>query len=89
MNIQAQTVVHPSVKTMTTFAIVVDQKSYGEAKNEIDAYRASVEKEGLGTYLLIDDWKRPEPIRTQLIKWHNNKKRRWKAVYSSVTSLSR
>ena len=74
MNIQAQTVVHPSVKTMTTFAIVVDQKSYGEAKNEIDAYRASVEKEGLGTYLLIDDWKRPEPIRTQLIKWHNNKK---------------
>ncbi len=74
MDIQAQTVVHPSVKTMTTFAIVVDQKSYSEAKNEIDAYRASVEKEGLGTYLLIDDWKKPEPIRTQLIKWHNNKK---------------
>ena len=71
---QAQTIVPPSVKTKTTFAIVVDKKSYDEAKNEIHAYRASVEKEGLGTYLLVDDWKRPEPIRAQLIKWHNNKK---------------
>lgn len=58
-DMQAQTVVHPSIKTKTTFAIVVDQKSYDEAKSEIDAYRTSIEKEGLGTYLLIDDWKRP------------------------------
>ena len=71
---QAQTVIKPTVKTKTTFAIVVDQKSYDEAKNEIDAYRASVENEGLGTYLLIDDWKRPEPIREQLIQLHADKK---------------
>ena len=55
-------------------AIVVDQKSYDEAKSEIDAYRTSIEKEGLGTYLLIDDWKRPEPIREQLVKLHENEK---------------
>ena len=79
---QAQTIVPPSVKTKTTFAIVVDKKSYDEAKNEIHAYRASVEKEGLGTYLLVDDWKRPEPIRAQLIKWHNNKKAPLEDVYS-------
>ena len=30
-DMQAQTVVHPSIKTKTTFAIVVDQKSYDEA----------------------------------------------------------
>ena len=66
-DMQAQTVVHPSIKTKTTFAIVIDQKSYDEAKSEIDAYRTSIEKEGLGTYLLIDDWKRPEPIREQLV----------------------
>lgn len=71
---QAQTVVKPTVKSKTTFAIVVDQKSYDAAKAEIDAYRASVENEGLGTYLLIDDWKRPEPIREQLIKLHTDKK---------------
>ena len=73
-DMQAQTVVHPSIKTKTTFAIVVDQKSYDEAKSEIDAYRTSIEKEGLGTYLLIDDWKRPEPIREQLVKLHENKR---------------
>ena len=72
--VQAQTVIKPTVKTKTTFAIVVDQKSYDEAKAEIDAYRASVENEGLGTYLLIDEWKRPEPIREQLIQLHADKK---------------
>ena len=61
-DMQAQTVVHPSIKTKTTFAIVVDQKSYDEAKSEIDAYRTSIEKEGLGTYLLIDDWKSPNLV---------------------------
>ena len=49
-DMQAQTVVHPSIKTKTTFAIVVDQKSYDEAKSEIDAYRTSIEKEGLGYF---------------------------------------
>jgi len=70
----AQTIVKPSVKTKTTFAIVTDSKSYEEAKNEIDAYRASVENEGLGTYLLIDDWKTPQPIRELLIELHADKK---------------
>lgn len=72
--LQAQTVIRPTVKTKTTFAIVVDSKSYDEAKSEIDAYRTSVENEGLGTYLLIDDWKRPEPIREKLIQLHADKK---------------
>ena len=66
----AQTILKPSVKTKTTFAIVTDSKSYEEAKHEIDAYRASVENEGLGTYLLIDDWRTPQPIRELLIELH-------------------
>lgn len=70
----AQTIVEPSVKTKTTFAIVTDSKSYEQAKQEIDAYRASVENEGLGTYLLIDDWKTPQPIRELLIRLHADKK---------------
>ena len=37
----AQTIVKPSVKTKTTFAIVTDAKSYEEAKEEIDAYRTA------------------------------------------------
>ena len=70
----AQTIVKPSVRTKTTFAIVTDSKSYEEAKHEIDAYRASVEQEGLGTYLVIDDWKTPQPIREVLKQLHADKK---------------
>ena len=70
----AQTIVKPSVQTKTTFAIVTDSKSYEEAKSEIDAYRASVEQEGLGTYLVIDDWKTPQPIREVLKQLHADKK---------------
>ena len=74
IGMNAQTIVKPSVKTKTTFAIVTDTKSYEEAKEEIDAYRTSVEKEGLGTYLIVDDWKTPQPIRELLIQLHADKK---------------
>ena len=70
----AQTIVKPSVKSKTTFAIVVDKTSYEKAKAEIDAYKYAVEQEGLGTYLLVDDWKSPLPIREQLALWHADKK---------------
>ena len=70
----AQTITKPSVKSKTTFAIVTDAKSYEQAKNEIDAYRTSVEQEGLGTYLVVDDWKSPQPIRELLMKLHADKK---------------
>lgn len=70
----AQTVVRPSVKSKTTFAIVVDEASYQAAKSEIEAYRSAIENEGLGTYLLVDDWKRPDEIREELIKLHADKK---------------
>lgn len=73
-NAPAQTILKPSVKSKTTFAIVVDQKSYEQAETEIMAYRASVEAEGLGTYLLVDAWKNPEQIREQLIQLHADKK---------------
>lgn len=70
----AQTIIRPSVKTKTTFAIVVDNQSYEEAKEEIHAYRTSIEQEGLGTYLVIDEWKAPQPIRETLIQLHADKK---------------
>lgn len=72
-DMQAQTVVHPSIK-QRLLCNCSRSESYDEAKSEIDAYRTSIEKEGLGTYLLIDDWKRPEPIREQLVKLHENEK---------------
>ncbi|MBV7533074.1 HEAT repeat domain-containing protein [Chitinophaga sp. sic0106] len=62
----AQHIQEPSVKSKTSFAIVVDEDTYRKAKPEIDAYRTAVEQSGLGTYVIYDNWKNPEQIRKLL-----------------------
>lgn len=63
----APQITRPSVKSATTFAIFVDSRSYAQAAQEIDDYRAVLESEGLGTYLLVDEWASPEPIREEIV----------------------
>ncbi|WP_290540479.1 HEAT repeat domain-containing protein [Alistipes sp.] len=66
LTVAAPQITPPGVKSATTFAIFVDSRSYAGAAREIDAYRAVLETEGLGTYLLVDAWASPEPIREQI-----------------------
>lgn len=56
------------MKSPTTFAIFIDSRSYEAAAAEVDAYRAAVERDGLGTYLLIDEWQNPESVRSEIIR---------------------
>jgi len=56
----APRIVRPGVKSPTTFAIFIDSRSYEAAAAEVDAYRAAVERDGLGTYLLIDECRTPK-----------------------------
>lgn len=70
----AQQIIKPGVKTPTTFAIVVDSTSYENAKSALEAYKQSVEADGLGTYLLVHNWKSPEQIRELLIQLHSDRK---------------
>lgn len=70
----AQQIIKPGVKTATTFAIVVDNTSYEKTKNALEAYKQSIEADGLGTYLLVDEWKSPEQIRKLLIQLHSDRK---------------
>ncbi len=58
----------PKIKSATTFAVVVDSRSYAEAKAEINAYCDVLEEEQLGTYLLVDEWASPDVVREQLIR---------------------
>ena len=69
----AQQIIRPEVKTPTTFAIVVDATSYEQAKDALTAYKQSIEADGLGTYLLVDDWQSPDDIRHWLMKLHAEK----------------
>lgn len=71
----AQTIIKPSVKSATSFAIVVDKNTYDQAKNEVDAYRNAIEQEGLGTYIVYHNWSNPEEIKTILQKFYNEKQK--------------
>ena len=57
------------------FAIVVDPKSYKEAKLEIEQYAAAIEAvQGLKVYKVIDRWGVPDSIRAELIRLHTKKR---------------
>lgn len=71
---KGQNIIKPSVKTPTSFAIIIDEQSYSNVAEAVKAYRQSVEDDGLGTYLAIGKWKKPEEIRNLLISWYSDKK---------------
>ena len=53
------------------FAIVIDPKSYEEARSEVDAYAAAVEStDGLTVYTVVDRWGVPDSIRATLQRMH-------------------
>ena len=74
LSLAAQKIIKPGVKTPTTFAIVIDQTSYEKTREAVEAYKESIENDGLGTWVLIDDWKSPEAIKKLLQKYHADKK---------------
>lgn len=56
------------------FAIVIDPKSYSEAKTEVEAYAKAIEKvNGLKVYTVIDRWGIPDSIRAGLQRLHAQK----------------
>ena len=59
----AQEVIPPPAASYSGgFAIVIDKDSYAACKPEVDAYRNLLLREGLGAYILSDNWSAPEPI---------------------------
>ena len=56
------------------FAIVVDPKSYAEAKTEIDEYARAIETlQGMKVYYIVDKWGMPDSIRTALKRLYYQK----------------
>lgn len=66
--VQAQEIIKPGIKSQTSFAIVIDKGTYAYAKAEVEAYQQAVEKDGLGTYILVDNWSSPAQIKDLLAK---------------------
>lgn len=72
--ILSQQILPPRISSSTTFAIVVDQRSYEEAGSLLEQYRSSVERDGLGTYLIVHSWKSPEEIRKLLYRLYTDRR---------------
>ena len=60
--------------SLSGFAIVVDSKTYENAKKEIDNYSSLVASRGLKPYLVVDKTGVPDSIRTKLIELYNSPK---------------
>ena len=56
------------------FAIVVDPKSYAEARTEIDEYARAIETlQGMQVHLVVDKWGVPDSIRAELKRLYYQK----------------
>jgi len=72
--LNAQRIEKPDQKnTASSFAIVVDDATYKAAGEEIKAYKAALEKQGLATYIVSHKWTKPEEIRNILKKLYHQK----------------
>ena len=74
MGVEAQEIIKPDLKSATSFAIIIDKASYAKTKSAVENYRRSIEDDGLGTYIAIDDWDSPEKIRRLLMEWHADRR---------------
>lgn len=71
----APRIIQPGRNTPTSFAIIVDNITFAKAERAIRAYQSAVEKDGLATYILIDNWCDPEAVRQEIIRLYHSKPR--------------
>ena len=55
-------------KFPTYFTIVIDSKTYDAVKEEVLQYKSIIERDNLGTHILIGDWSSPDELKKDLIK---------------------
>lgn len=55
------------------FAIFVDKRTFDSVKEDILAYQKVLVEEGLGAFIVIDDWKRPEDIKKIILEQYKKR----------------
>lgn len=57
----------------SSFAIIVDTKTLSQVRDELIAYKNCLNEEGLGAFIIADDWATPEQVKSEIVA--NYKKR--------------
>ena len=55
-------------KFSSSFVIVIDKATFETLKTEVMAYKNVLEDEGLGTYIVYDEWRHPQEVKDELVK---------------------
>ena len=63
---QAKQVEKPTVEGYSSFAVIVDNATFEKCHAELMLYKATLESEGLPTFIVADNWTTPEQVREQL-----------------------
>ncbi len=64
-------ITNPVCKTASAFAILVDSVTNVRAETAILAYRDAVEKDGLATYIVSDDWSSPDDVKAVIVNLYH------------------
>lgn len=65
-----QNIIPPAQQVHSSFAIMVDEATYQACKAEVDAYKKSLEADGLATYVVSAKWESPEHVKFFLQKYY-------------------
>lgn len=75
LTLSAQTFVKPTAKVKdTSFAIIVDQKTYQACETELKDYQTVLGEEGLPAFIVYSQWQTPEEVKNVIVKLHEKKK---------------
>ncbi len=74
-------IIQPRQQHNSALAVIVDKVTYQKIGDAVDAYRDAVEDDGLSAFILIDDWKNPEEIKSEIIKLYNGSPKLEGAVF--------
>ncbi len=66
----------PAGSHPTSFAVVIDARTYSRCKADVEAYREALDRDGLAVYTVSADWETPDQVREQLVRLHKANQRR-------------
>ncbi len=57
-----------AIDSKTSFAIITDSLTYVNVRSGIDAYKAAVERDGLKTIIVAENWSSPDEVKARIIE---------------------
>lgn len=52
----------------SSFAVIVDNETYKNVREEIDAYKNILDNEGLNTFVIAKNWENPDQVKDEILK---------------------